>query len=132
MFGKGYLNKLKHKEDEEEAYEELERDLKAMREEECGKDEEVEPVNEAYPVNEVGSIAATLDLLKLCNNDIYEKVQRIEPISNDELPDYVYKDLCREIGERMIKQCDIQYRFDAVRDNVIFVAVKKPRDKHLL
>lgn len=132
MFNKGYLNKLKLKHNEAEAFDELERDLKAMREEEPVEKEDVEPVNEAYPVHEVGAINATLDLLKMCNNDIYEKIQKIEPISHDELPDYIYKDLCRKIGEEIIKNCEIRYRFDALRDEVIFVAVKNPREKHLL
>ena len=125
MFGKGYLNKLKHKENEEEAYEELERDLKAMREEE--PEEKVEPVNEAYHIDDVGSvsIAATMDLLKLCDADIYDKIQRIEPVDDDEIPDYIIKDLCMEIGRRMLKKCTIKYRYNAVNDEVIFVAVKK-------
>ena len=125
MFGKGYLNKLKHKEDEAEAYEELERDLKAMREEET--EEKVEPVNEAYRVDEVGSVSvrATMDLLRMCNKDIYDKIQRIEPVDDNEIPDYIYKDLCMEIGRRMLKKCTIKYRYNAVEDEVIFVAVKK-------
>lgn len=115
MFEK--LFKAKGMDSEEEGFEELCR----MREE----DENVEPVNEAYPVNEAGMVRASMGLLSMCDSDIYNKIQRIEPIDHDELPDYIYKDLCREIGERVIKDCDIRYQFDAVRDEVRFVAVSR-------
>ena len=116
MFEK--LFKAKGNESEEEGFEEL----MAMTKEEP---ESVEPVNEAYAVESVGSVIATESLMALCDPEFYKKIKKFEDVESDDIPDYIFKDLCHDIGKNILKTCRIEYKVNMVEGTVEFVAVKK-------
>lgn len=70
----------------------------------------------------MGSIEATIDLMKMCNPEFVDKVLKGKGVDIDELPDYIYKDLCHDIGKKILARCRIKYRVDIASDSVKFVA----------
>lgn len=70
----------------------------------------------------MGSIEATIDLMKMCNPEFVDKVLKGKGVDIDELPDYIYKDLCHDIGKKVLARCRIKYRVDIASDSVKFVA----------
>jgi hypothetical protein len=115
------LFKAKYNKNEEDGFEEL----MTMTKEEL--EERVEPLNEAYPINEVGSVVSDGTLMALCDPAFYEKIKSFKEVSVDEMPDYIYKDLCHEIGKRILAGCRIEYKIDMMQDKVKFIAVRKDK-----
>lgn len=73
-------------------------------------------------IRNMGSIEATIDLMKMCNPEFVDKVLKGKGVDIDELPDYIYKDLCHDIGRKILARCRIKYRIDIATDSVEFVA----------
>ena len=73
-------------------------------------------------IRNMGSIEATIDLMKMCNPEFVDKVLNGKGIDIDDLPDYIYKDLCHDIGKKVLANCRIKYRVDIATDSVKFVA----------
>lgn len=76
----------------------------------------------ANDIRNMGSIEATIDLMKMCNPEFVDKVLKGKGVDIDELPDYIYKDLCHDIGKKVLARCRIKYRIDIATDSVEFVA----------
>lgn len=70
----------------------------------------------------MGSIEATIDLMKMCNPEFVDKVLKGNGVDIDDLPDYIYKDLCHDVGKKVLARCRIKYRVDIATDSVKFVA----------
>lgn len=73
-------------------------------------------------IRNMGSIEATIDLMKMCDPDFVGKILKGNDISTDDLPDYIYKDLCQDIGKKVLARCRIKYCVDVENDSVKFVA----------
>ena len=115
------LFKAKKADSEEDGFEEL---MKMTKEE---LDDRVEPLNEAYPIDEVGSVISDGTLMALCDPAFYEKIKAFKEVTVDEIPDYIYKDLCHEIGKRVLAECRIEYKIDMMHDKAKFIAVKNDK-----
>ena len=109
--------KAKSIDDEREAFEAL----MAIGEEEPRI---VEPVNEAYPVDVLGEAKSNMRIIKTCNPEFVGKIIRVEPIEAKDIPDYIYEDLCKDIGERMLNNCAIEYSINAMTDEIRVIAKK--------
>ena len=111
--------KAKSIDDEREAFEAL----MAIGEEE-DEPRMVEPVNEAYPVDVIGEAKSNMRIIKTCNPEFIGKIIHVEPIEAKDIPDYIYEDLCKDIGERMLKNCAIEYSINAMTDEIRVIAKK--------
>lgn len=109
--------KAKSIDDEKEAFEAL----MALRDDEPRM---VEPINEAYPVDVLGEAKSNMRILRTCNPEFVGKIIRVEPIKAKDIPDYIYEDLCKDIGERMLKNCTIEYSINAMTDEIRVIAKK--------
>lgn len=76
-------------------------------------------------IRNMGSIEATIDLMKMCNPEFVDKVLKGKGVDIDDLPDYIYKDLCHDIGKKILARCRIKYLVDIATDSVEFVAEVK-------
>lgn len=113
--------KAKSIDDEGEAFEAL-----IALGKEMSKDEPrmVEPINEAYPVDVLGEAKSNMRILRTCNPEFVGKIIRVDPIEAKDIPDYIYEDLCKSIGERMLKNCKIEYSINAMTDEIRVIAKK--------
>ena len=76
---------------------------------------EEEGFNELAEIIETGiaqaSLVYNMGLLELCEKGLYDKIRKKEKISVSDLPSFVWKEICQEIGAKILESCTLDYAF---------------------
>jgi len=56
-------------------------------------------------------IGYSMGLLELCEKGLYNKIKKGEAITVADLPAFVWKELCQEVGAKILESCTIDYSF---------------------
>ena len=59
----------------------------------------------------MASLVYNMGLLELCEKGLYDKIRKKEKISVSDLPSFVWKEICQEIGAKILESCTLDYTF---------------------
>lgn len=56
-------------------------------------------------------ISYSMGLLELCEKGLYDKIKKKDKIVISDLPPFVWKELCQEVGAKILESCTLDYSF---------------------